>query len=64
MSWGIFPLFFANFGLSVGCIGVLKAVYPAVWGILQVFTELLSDRWGRKGLIVAGMWTQATAGTS
>jgi MFS family permease len=60
MSWGIFPLFFANFGLSVGRIGVLKAVYPAVWGILQVFTGPLSDRWGRKGLIVAGMWTQAT----
>jgi MFS family permease len=60
MSWGIFPLFFANFGLSVGRIGVLKAVYPAVWGILQVFTGALSDRWGRKGLIVAGMWTQAT----
>ena len=38
---------------------MLKAVYPAVWGILQVFTGVLSDRWGRKGLIVAGMWTQA-----
>jgi MFS family permease len=38
---------------------VLKAVYPAVWGCLQVFTGPLSDRWGRKGLIVAGMWTQA-----
>ncbi|ABG05853.1 major facilitator superfamily MFS_1 [Rubrobacter xylanophilus DSM 9941] len=59
MSWGVFPLFFASFGLGVGKIGVLKAVYPAVWGALQVFTGPLSDRWGRKGLIVAGMWTQA-----
>ena len=59
MSWGVFPLFFSNFGLGVGRIGVLKAVYPAVWGCLQVFTGPLSDRWGRKGLIVAGMWTQA-----
>jgi hypothetical protein len=57
MSWGIFALFFANFGLSVGRIGVLKAVYPAVCGILQVFTEPLSDRWGQKGLILAVMWT-------
>src|SRR5205085_11452543 len=59
MSWGIFPLFFASFGLGVERIGVLKAVYPAVWGILQVATGPLSDRWGRKGLIVGGMWVQA-----
>jgi MFS family permease len=59
MSWGIFPLFFAAFGLGVERIGVLKAVYPATWGILQVATGPLSDRWGRKGLIVGGMWVQA-----
>jgi len=59
MSWGIFPLFFASFGLGVERIGVLKAVYPATWGILQVATGPLSDRWGRKGLIVAGMWIQS-----
>jgi MFS family permease len=59
MSWGIFPLFFASFGLGIERIGVLKAVYPATWGILQIATGPLSDRWGRKGLIVAGMWVQA-----
>src|SRR5579883_3050232 len=59
MSWGIFPLFFASFGLGVERIGILKAVYPATWGILQVATGPLSDRWGRKGLIVTGMWVQA-----
>lgn len=59
MSWGIFPLFFVSFGLGIERIGILKAVYPATWGILQVVTGPLSDRWGRKGLIVAGMWTQA-----
>jgi MFS family permease len=68
MSWGILPLFFAGFGLGVERIGILKAVYPAAWGILQVATGPLSDRWGRKGLIVAGMWVQSaglflTAGT-
>ena len=61
MSWGIFPLFFAFFGLGVERIGILKAVYPAVWGILQVATGPLSDRFGRKGLIVWGMWLQAFA---
>src|SRR4029079_2260284 len=59
MSWGIFPLFFASFGLTVERIGILKAVYPAVWGVLQTVTGPLSDRFGRKGLIVAGMWVQA-----
>ena len=59
MSWGVFPLFFSAFGLGVERIGLLKAVYPAVWGTLQVLTGPLSDRWGRKGLIVGGMWVQA-----
>jgi MFS family permease len=59
MSWGIFPLFFAAFGLGVERIGILKAIYPATWGILQIATGPLSDRWGRKGLIVAGMWVQS-----
>jgi MFS family permease len=59
MSWGIFPLFFAAFGLGVERIGILKAIYPATWGILQIATGPLSDRWGRKGLIVAGMWIQS-----
>lgn len=59
MSWGIFPLFFASFGLGLERIGILKAVYPATWGVLQIATGPLSDRWGRKGLIVAGMWIQS-----
>jgi MFS family permease len=59
MSWGLFPLFFAGFGLAVDRIGILKAVYPVVWSVLQTITGPLSDRWGRKGLIVAGMSVQA-----
>jgi MFS family permease len=59
MSWGIFPLFFASLGVGVERIGVLKAVYPVVWGAFQIVTGSLSDRWGRKGLIVVGMWVQA-----
>jgi MFS family permease len=59
LSWGIFPLFFAGFGLGVERIGILKAIYPAVWGVCQTVTGPLSDRWGRKGLIVVGMWVQA-----
>jgi len=59
MSWGIYPLFFASFGLGVAAIGTIKAVYPASWGVLQVFTGPLSDRWGRKWLIAVGMIVQA-----
>ncbi len=60
MSWGIFPLLYASFGLGVERIGVLKAIYPVIWGLLQIVTGPLSDRWGRKGLIVLGMWVQAS----
>ncbi len=60
MSWGVFPLFFASFGLPVERIGILNSVYPAVWGVLQTITGPLSDRWGRKGLIVSGMCVQAS----
>ena len=59
MSWGLYPLFFAAYGLPIERIGTVKAVYPAVWGLLQVATGPLSDRWGRKGLIAWGMIVQA-----
>jgi MFS family permease len=61
MAWGLLPLFFASHGLGVAEIGVLVAVYPAVWGIAQIGTGALSDRIGRKGLIVGGMLLQAVA---
>ncbi len=59
MAWGLFPLVFAAAGMSLAQIGVLAAIYPAVWGCAQIFTGALSDRIGRKGLIVWGMWLQA-----
>lgn len=61
MAWGLFPIFFASQGLDVYRIGILAAAYPAVWGLVQPVTGALSDRWGRKGMIVAGMWVQAAA---
>ena len=61
LAWGLFPIIFATAGLSVARIGVLAALYPAVWGVGQLFTGALSDRWGRKWMIAAGMWLQAIA---
>jgi len=60
MAWGLFPLFYAAADLSLARIGWLAAIYPAVWGIGQLFTGALSDRVGRKWLIASGMWVQAT----
>jgi MFS family permease len=59
MAWGLLPLYFAAAGLAVEQVGVLAAIYPGVWGMAQLGTGALSDRLGRKGMIVGGMWTQA-----
>jgi len=59
MAWGLFPLFFAAAGLDIYSIGIIAAVYPGVWGSLQLVTGMLSDRWGRKKMIFTGMWVQA-----
>jgi MFS family permease len=61
LAWGLFPIFFADHGLTVGRIGVLAALYPAAWGLGQLYTGGLSDRIGRKPLIAGGMLTQAAA---
>jgi len=59
MAWGLFPLFFAAAQMDLGQIGTLAAIYPATWGMAQLVTGALSDRVGRKWLIVWGMWVQA-----
>jgi MFS family permease len=59
MAWGLFPLVFAAAGASLAQIGLLAAIYPAVWALAQIGTGAWSDRVGRKWLIVWGMWIQA-----
>lgn len=59
LAWGLFPILFLTAGLSLSEIGILAALYPAVWGLAQLGTGALSDRWGRKWLIVGGMVVQA-----
>jgi len=61
LAWGLFPVLFAAAGLSLDRIGILVALYPAVWGAGQLVTGAISDRLGRKPLIVAGMCVQAGA---
>lgn len=61
MAWGLLPIFFADAGVSVARIGILAAIYPAVWGAGQLITGAWSDRIGRKPLITGGMFLQAAA---
>jgi MFS family permease len=59
LAWGLFPILFATSGLGIARIGLLVALYPLVWSLGQMVTGGLSDRWGRKWLIAAGMLLQA-----
>ncbi|HTE71561.1 MAG TPA: MFS transporter [Actinomycetes bacterium] len=61
LAWGLLPLLFVRRGLPVGQVGLLAALYPAVWGLGQLATGPLSDRLGRKPLITGGMLLQAVA---
>ena len=61
LAWGLFPLFFAAAGLSLREIGLLASIYPATWGVMQLWTGALSDRIGRKWLIASGMMLQGLA---
>lgn len=58
MSWGVFPLLFMSANVGLEGIGWIKAIYPIVWGAGQIITGPLSDRIGRKPLIVWGMFVQ------
>ena len=61
LAWGLVPLFLAANGASVSEVGLVAALYPAVWGLGQIVTGHWSDEVGRKPLIVAGMLVQAVA---
>lgn len=61
LAWGVFPLLFVASGLSLREMSVLAAIYPATWGISQLATGPLSDRWGRRSMIIIGMVLQGAA---
>jgi MFS family permease len=61
MAWGLVPLFLAAHGAGVADIGLIAALYPAVWSVAQIATGHWSDSLGRKPLIAGGMLVQAAA---
>lgn len=61
MAWGIFPILLATKGFTIGAIGIITAIYPAVWGIGQLFTGRMADKFCKKDMLYIGMFLQAIA---
>jgi MFS family permease len=61
MAWGIFPILLATKGFTIGEIGIVTAIYPAVWGIGQLFTGKMADKFCKKDMLYGGMFIQAIA---
>jgi len=61
MAWGLFPILLATKGFSIAQIGVVTAVYPAVWSIGQLLTGKMADYFCKKDLLFWGMLLQGFA---
>lgn len=61
MAWGIFPILLSIKGFDLAEVGVITAVYPAVWGLGQLFTGKMADIFNKKHLLFIGMFLQAIA---
>jgi MFS family permease len=61
MAWGIFPILLASKGFLLDKIGIVTAIYPAVWGFGQLFTGKMADHYSKKSLLFIGMFLQAMA---
>jgi len=61
MVWGIFPILLANKNFTIEQIGVIAAIYPGVWGLGQLFTGKMADKFCKKDMLFSGMFLQAIA---
>jgi MFS family permease len=61
MAWGIFPILLASKGFTIVEIGIVTAIYPAVWGIGQLLTGKMADKFCKKDMLQVGMFIQAIA---
>ena len=61
MIWGLLPILLFNLNFDTKSIGIIAAVYPAVWGIGQLFTGKMSDVYSKKKMLFWGMLLQGFA---
>lgn len=61
MVWGLFPILLAQKDFSILEVGIITAIYPAVWGIGQLFTGKMSDHFCKKNMLFWGMFLQGIA---
>lgn len=61
MVWGLLPILLATKGYNLSQIGTIVFIYPAVWGIGQLFTGKLADLICKKKLLFWGMLFQGIA---
>jgi MFS family permease len=61
MTWGLFPILLATKGFTLAQIGIVTAIYPAVWGIGHLFTGKMADYFCKKDLLFWGMLLQGLA---
>lgn len=61
MVWGLFPILLIQKNFSLAEIGTITAIYPAVWGIGQLFTGKMSDYFCKKSMLFWGMLLQGIA---
>ena len=59
--WGLLPVLLMQKGYGIGQIGIIAGIYPAVWGISQLFTGKLGDTHCKKQIITSGMFLQTLA---
>lgn len=61
MIWGLFPILLLSKGFSTAQLAQIIAIYPMVWGISQLFTGKLADKFPKKILLFWGMCLQGFA---
>jgi MFS family permease len=61
MVWGILPILLAQKNFSIAEIGMITAIYPAVWGIGQLLTVKMADIYCKKSMLFWGMFLQGIA---
>jgi len=61
MIWGLFPILLISKGFTASELAQIIAIYPMVWGLSQLFTGKLADRYAKKSLLFWGMFLQGLA---